>query len=136
MQFVDTVVASLSEPIDPEFARTFITDTSTDAVAPELVDQLVEDLVKVPVVAWREMFESLCEYDDTAELSTVAAPCRLVWGDADQLVPRTMQDQMLHLLPRSELIVYPDVAHTPRWEQPERFAADLSSFAARSLAAG
>lgn len=62
VQFVDSVVAGLSEPIDPEFARSFVTDTATDAVAPEFVERLVEDLLKVPVVAWREMFGSLSEY--------------------------------------------------------------------------
>ena len=132
-QFVETVVFELSEPVDRDFARTFITDTSTDDLAPEFVERLVEDLLKVPVVAWREMFESLSEYDDTAELPALAAPVLLVWGDADPLVPRAMQDRLLRLLPRSELAVYAGVAHTPRWEQPERVATDLVSFAARAL---
>lgn len=132
-QFVETVVSELSEPVDPDFARAFITDTSTDEVAPDLVDRLVEDLLKVPVVAWREMFGSLSQYDDVAELPALSAPVLLVWGDADQLVPRAMQDRLLHFLPRSELVVYAGVAHTPRWEQPERVAADLSSFATRAL---
>lgn len=132
-QFVDSVVSELSDPIDPHFARAFITDTSTDGISPDLVERLVEDLRKVPVVAWREMFGSLSEYDDTAELPALAAPVLLVWGDADQLVPRAMQDRLLHLLPRSELTVYAGVAHAPRWEQPERVATDLSSFAARVL---
>lgn len=135
-QFVETVVSGLSEPIDPEFARSFIKDTSTDAVAPELVELLVEDLLKVPVVAWTEMFGSLAEYDDTTELAALATPTRLVWGDTDHIVPRVMQDLLLHLLPQSELTVYPGAAHTPRWEQPERVAGDLSSFALQSLLAG
>lgn len=134
-QFVETVVSELSEPIDSGFAHAFVKDTSSDDVAPDLVERLVEDLLKVPVVAWREMFGSLSGYDDTAELRALAAPVLLVWGDADQLVPRSMQDQLLHLLPRSELAVYGGVAHTPRWEQPGRVAADLSSFAARAFGA-
>lgn len=59
------------------------------------MDLLVEDLLKVLVVAWKEMFGSLSEYDDTAELQALATPVLLVWGDADPIVPRAMQDQLL-----------------------------------------
>lgn len=131
--FVDTVVAGLSEPIDPAFARSFVMDTSTDALAPEFVECLVEDLLRVPVDAWKQMFASLLVYDDTTRLSQVTAPALLVWGDADQLVPRAMQDQLVDLLPRAELAVYASVGHTPRWEQPERFAKDLTTFGSQVL---
>ncbi len=136
-KFVETVVSEMSEPVEPDFARAFIADTSTDDVPPDLVDQLVEDLLKVPVVTWKEMFGSLSEYDDTAELQELGrVPVLLVWGDADPILPRAMQDQLLQLLPRSELAVYTGVAHTPRWEQPDRVAVDLSTFAARAFAVG
>ncbi len=69
LEFVNSVVANLSEPIDVDFARSFVADTATDDLAPELIDLLVEDLRKVPVRAWKEMFASLLEYDDSTELS-------------------------------------------------------------------
>lgn len=31
----------------------------------------------------------------------------------------------------AELIVYPGVGHTPRWEDPARFAADVTAFVQR-----
>jgi non-heme chloroperoxidase len=135
MRFVDTVVDGLSEPMGPELARSFITETSTDAISPVLLERLVEDLSNVPVAAWREMFGSLSEYDDRADLPRVAAPCSLIWGDADQLVSKEMQDELLDLLPQAELTMYAGVAHTPRWEQPARVARDLSSFTARAFRA-
>lgn len=126
-QFVDSVVSELSNPIDREFARSFIADTSTDNLAPELVDLLVDELLKVPTAAWREMFASLLDYDDTAELSQVKAPVTLVWGDADHLVPREAQEELVDLLALAELRVYEGVGHTPRWEQPDRFAGDIAA---------
>lgn len=100
---------------------------------PELVECLVEDLLKVRVDAWKQMFASLLVYDDTTKLSQLTAPGLLVWGDADQLVPRAMQDQLLDLLPRTELTVYVGAGHTPRWEQPERFAKELTTFGSQVL---
>ena len=127
-EFVTSVVSELTEPIDSEFARSFLADTSTDDLAADLIDSLVEDLLKVPVRAWKEMFASLSDYDDVSELSVLRTPTLLVWGDADPLVPRSMQDELVGALPHAELVVYRGVGHTPRWEEPERFAKDLATF--------
>jgi pimeloyl-ACP methyl ester carboxylesterase len=128
-EFVYSVVSELTDPIGQEFARNFIADTSSDVLPVELIEALVEDLVKVPVRVWQEMFTSLLAHDDTAELSLVNTPARLVWGDADPLVPRSMQDDLACRMPMAELVVYRGVGHTPRWEEPERFANDVTTFA-------
>jgi pimeloyl-ACP methyl ester carboxylesterase len=130
---LERFVAELPDPIDRDFARTFVADTSSDALDPDLVEMFVDDVLAVPHAAWREMFTSLLDHDDTAALAHVSAPVTLVWGDDDPLVPRAMQDELLHLLPDAQLLVYAHVGHTPRWEQPDRFAADLSSFVRRVL---
>jgi pimeloyl-ACP methyl ester carboxylesterase len=130
-KFVNSVVSELTEPIDPDFARSFLADTSTDELAAGLIELLVEDLLKVPVHAWKEMFASLFDYDDTSELPLMNAPTLLVWGDADPLIPRAMQDELVRVLPRTELVVYHGVGHTPRWEEPERFARDITTFASQ-----
>ena len=122
------MVADLEDPIDPDLARSFVADTSSDDVPPELVDRLVVELLKVPARVWRETFAGLLDYDDTAELRHIVAPTLLVWGDADTLVPRGMQDQLADRITGAELLVYHGVGHTPRWEAPSRFAADLAAF--------
>ena len=128
-EFVDTVVSRLTDPIEPDFARTFVTDTSSDVLPKKFVEALVKDLVKVPVRVWKEMFASLLVYDDTTDLSLINAPVLLVWGDADPLVPRSMQDDLARRIARIEFVIYPGVGHTPRWEEPERFANDVARFA-------
>lgn len=40
-RFVESVVWGLEDPIDPDFARSFVVDRSSDEVAPEVLDQLV-----------------------------------------------------------------------------------------------
>jgi pimeloyl-ACP methyl ester carboxylesterase len=132
--FAASVVAGLEDPIDREFARAFVVDTSSNDVSPELIDGLTDELLKVPARAWREMFSDLVQYDDTAELGRIDTPTLLVWGDSDPLVPYGMQDQLVNRIRGAELLVYPGVGHTPRWEEPARFAADVTSFVTRAFA--
>jgi non-heme chloroperoxidase len=134
--FVESVVSGLKDPIDPDFARSVIVDTSSEHLGADLLDQLVVELLKVPARVWQEMFAGLLVYDDTAELARISAPTLLVWGDADVMVTRDMQDQLAALIPASELLVYSGAGHTPRWEDPSRFAADVAVFAERSFPPG
>ncbi len=127
-EFVHSEVLSLADPIDPDFARSLVTDTSSELVTPELLDVLVEDVLKVPARVWRALFSNLLEYDDMSELGRIAAPTLLLWGDGDPIVSREMQDALTECIPASTLTVYPGARHTPRWEDPERFAADLAAF--------
>lgn len=106
-------------------------DTSSAHMTAELVDRLAAELVKVPARAWREMFGDLLRYDDTGELAAITAEALLIWGDADALVGEEMQDELVRQLPRAELVVYPGIGHTPRWEDPRRFAEDVAGFVSR-----
>jgi len=135
-EFVASVVANLEDPIGADVARVFVTDTSSDDLAPELLDELVEELVKVPARVWRAMFAGLLDYDDTAELERISAPTLLVWGDADALVSRAMQDQLVTHLSDARLLVYPGAGHTPRWDDPVRFSHDVAAFAQELLRRG
>jgi pimeloyl-ACP methyl ester carboxylesterase len=128
-EFVDTVVSKLDGFIGDDEARAFVAGTASEGLPVDLVETLVAELQKVPARVWNEVFTSLLDEDDRAELSRIECPTLLVWGDADPLVPRSMQDELERLMPRSELRVYPGAGHTPRWEQPEQFADDVSTFA-------
>ena len=130
--FLESVVSSLSDPIDPAFARSFVADTSSAELRPELLDQLVGEILKVPARVWKEMFAGLLAYDDMDEVGRITAPTLLIWGDADDLVGRDMQDMLTEGIRGAELLVYPGVGHTPRWEDPSRFAGDLATFVERA----
>jgi pimeloyl-ACP methyl ester carboxylesterase len=127
-EFVTSVVMGLIDPIDPDFARSFVADTSSDNVAPGVVDTAGADIVKVPAGVWHEMFTKLLDYDDTHELTHIGAPTLLIWGDHDALVPREMQAALAERIPHAEMIVYPSVGHTPRWDDPQRFSEDIAAF--------
>jgi pimeloyl-ACP methyl ester carboxylesterase len=126
--FVDSVVSGLTDPIDPDFVRSVVVGTSSPAVDRDMVDVLAAEILKVPARVWRETFAGLLEYDDTAELGRIAVPTLLVWGDGDPLVGRDEQDLLGRLIPEATLLVYAAVGHTPRWEEPDRFAAHAAAF--------
>lgn len=96
-----------------------------------MLDLLVAEILKVPARAWKEMFAGLLTYDDLEELGRISAPTLLVWGDADDLVGRDMQDMLTARIRGADLVVYPGVGHTPRWEDPNRFANDVAAFVER-----
>lgn len=126
--FVETVVLNLEDPISREFARSFVVDTSSENVAPEVIDQLADELLEVPARVWQATFSGLLKYDDVTELARITVPTLLIWGDADGLVPRTMQELLAIRIPAAKLTVFSGAGHTPRWDDPQRFSQDLCAF--------
>jgi pimeloyl-ACP methyl ester carboxylesterase len=120
-----------ADVIDASFARSFVVDASSDEIDAELLDDLVDEVLKVPARVWRETFAGMLHYDDLSDLGQMRVPTLLVWGDEDRLVPRAMQDELAARIPKADLVVYPGVGHTPRWDDSSRFAADLAAFARR-----
>lgn len=126
--FVNSVVLNLKDPISRDFARSFVVNTSSEDVAPQVVDEFVDELIKVPARVWQAIFPGLLKYDDLAELPRITATTLLIWGDADALVSRTTQEILATSIPTAELRVYSGVGHTPRWDDPQRFSDDVATF--------
>ena len=80
LRFVESVVSELDDPISPDFARSFVVDTSSANVAPDLVDVLVEDILAVPARVWKQTFAGLLEYDDRT--SSHSSTRRRSWSGA------------------------------------------------------
>ncbi len=134
-EFVRSVVAGLDDPISPDLVRSFVIDTSSDGVTPELLDRLIDEVLKVPARVWTETFAALVDYDDIVSLSLIDAPALLIWGECGAVVSRDMQDQLVSDMPTVRLVVYAGTGHTPRWEDPSRFSRDVANFAAQLLPA-
>jgi non-heme chloroperoxidase len=132
-EFVDSIVSNLQDPIERTFARAFIADTSSDQLSPAMVDLLTAEVMKVPAHVWKELFAALLAYDDLDEIDLITAPTLLVWGDADGLVDHEAQTTLAGRIEGAELLVYSGIGHTPRWDDPNRFAVDVADFAQRAL---
>ena len=128
-QLYESVIATITDPIDPRFVREFQQSTLAKPVPAALLDTAVSESLKVPAFVWRAAFAGFLEDACVGELASIAAPTLLVWGDRDALVPRADQDVLLNAIATSRLIVYQGAGHAPHWEEPQRFARNLAVFA-------
>jgi pimeloyl-ACP methyl ester carboxylesterase len=129
--FVSSVIDGLVDPVDPELARSVVADTTGPQLPASFGDEMVEEILKVPARVWRETLGALLDHDDTETLHRIEAPTLLVWGEADDVVSREMQDALVAAMPSASLLAYAGIGHSPHWEDPARVAADVAAFVER-----
>ena len=127
----DSVISTLTDPVDPAFVREFQESTLARPVPPAFLDTIVRESLKVPARVWRAVFASFLEADFSAQLGEIKVPTLIVWGDRDAICPRSEQEALAAAIAEAQLVVYADAGHALHWEEPERFAADLVAFAER-----
>jgi len=131
-EFWEEALSKLTDPIDPEFMREF---QESPLMEPAFLETVVRDALKVPAREWREAWKALMDTDHSGELGKIEAPTLIVWGDQDELIPRSEQDALAAAIASSRLEVYPGIGHGLHWDAPERFANDLVAFV-ENVAAG
>jgi pimeloyl-ACP methyl ester carboxylesterase len=119
----------LTDPIDPGFAREFKRSTLAQPVPAALIDTAVRESLKVPAHVWRVVFQGCLEDDFVGELCRIEVPTLILWGTRDVLCARADQEALLAEITGAQLIVYQGAGHGLHWKEPERFAADVASFA-------
>jgi pimeloyl-ACP methyl ester carboxylesterase len=129
-ELYDSTISKLADPIDPGFVREFAEGT-TGPVPDAFLEAQLQETLKMPARVWREAFGALLQTDLAEERDTIKAPTLIVWGDQDDLVPRSEQEVVLAAIAGSQLLAYEGVGHSPHWEQPGRFASDLAAFVER-----
>ena len=124
----DSNIATLTEPVDPQFILEFQKSTLAQPVSPAFLDMVVRESQKLPAWVWRDLFGHFLEADFSDELAGITAPTLVVWGDQDVISPRADQDALLQAIPHARLMVYEGGGHAIHWEDPARFAIDLMAF--------
>lgn len=122
-------VSELQDPVDPTFVREFVEATTSESVPPEFLESMIVESCKVPAHVWKAALQGLLEAVPPTETGTIIAPTLILWGDRDDFLPRTDQQSLAAAIPGSTLVVYEDAGHVVHWEEPERVAADVVSFA-------
>ena len=129
-----SAILPLTDPIAPAFAREWQLSTLARDMAPDHLDTIVAETLKVPARVWREAFQGFLKTPDfTSELAGVSVPALLMWGDRDTYALRAAQDRLLEVIPRARLITYEGFGHAFHWEDPVRFTNDLASFVSENL---
>jgi non-heme chloroperoxidase len=126
--WLQATMGALQDPVPADFVRDFQSG-ATHAPLPEtFVEGLVAESLKLPARVWRDAADGVVAFDDAADLGRITAPTLLVWGDRDGLLPPQEQQRLAAAIPGARSQVYPETGHSPHWERPERFAADLDAF--------
>lgn len=126
--FWEEVIKPLEDPVDPAFVREFQESTVAQPIDESYMDAFVEESLKVPARVWKAAVRGSVEIDQSGELGKIQAPTLIIWGGKEELAPREDQDAQVEAIPNAELKVYEDVGHGVHWEEPERFASDLTRF--------
>lgn len=126
--FWDSTVSELSDPIDPDFLRGFGKSLFAQPIPQATFEALVEDVRKVPARVWKALWKGRLEEDLPSEAGQIEAPTLIVWGDQDTRCLRGDQDTLVEAIPNTRLVVYRGAGHELHVEEPERFAADLTTF--------
>ena len=71
----------------------------------------------------RETMRNLIAYDATALLPRITAPTLIIWSAKDTVTPLADAYLLHNGIPRSEVIVIPDGAHSPHATHPEKVGA-------------
>jgi pimeloyl-ACP methyl ester carboxylesterase len=121
-------VSTLTDPVDPAFAREFQQSTLARPVPQPFFETVMRECLKVPARVWKTTILGFREVDTSKELSKIKAPTLIMWGDKDVFCPQSDQDTLAAEIADSRLVVYEGAGHALHWEEPARFAADLAAF--------
>ena len=116
-------VQQLRDPVDEGFVRDFQNGAVHRSVAPEIMNRVIQESLKLPARVWKAILAGLLAYGQP--VTDVACPVDIVWGDRDATFGRADQEELLRRIPHARLHVLNDVGHTPQWEAPDEFAAWL-----------
>lgn len=70
----------------------------------------------------------LVRVDWGVHLRRIAAPTLVIWGERDIITPLSLGHAITASIPDARLVMVPNAGHTPMWEQPEVFNAELRRF--------
>ena len=121
-------VATLSDPIDPVFAREFQRSTLARPVPSWFFETVVAESLKVPAHVWRQALDVLITEDCAAYRAAITAPTLVLWGDKDGIGSHAQQAMIANSIRGARLTVYGGIGHSPHWEAPHRVAADIAAF--------
>lgn len=123
-----TIVDQLQDPLDTAVAREFQNSTLAKPISQEYFNVLLNESMKVKANTWKGVWEGLMTANFRVQLYSVKKPALLLWGEKDVMVPREDQVHILTALEGSQMIEYKGTGHSLHWEEPKRFAQDVTDF--------
>jgi pimeloyl-ACP methyl ester carboxylesterase len=121
-------VSTLVDPVDPAMVRDFQQSTLANPVPADFFETVVGESLKMPARVWRAALEPFLTINFAAQLTDIAVPTLLIWGDRDTFALRADQEALRSAISGSRLVTYVGAGHCPHWEEPDRYAAQIVAF--------
>ena len=118
----------LEGAIDKKFMDEFQKSTLSKPIDPDYYNLLVAEGMKMPAAAFKSAFAGMMRADFRDELKKIKVPVLIFWGDKDNMCSLRDEEQLLKGIANAKFMIYENTGHALHWEEPARFANDLSSF--------
>lgn len=122
------VIDQLKDPIDQQFVAEFQKSTVAQPVPTAFMNTVVSESMKVPAHVWKSVMEAFMPLNNTTALKQFSKPTLIVRGALDELCPRADQDALVQAIKGAQYFEYEKAGHGLHWEEPEKFAFDLTAF--------
>lgn len=128
VEFNGIVHAQVTDRLDSAFVREFQESTAAAPLPPAFLAGVIRESSKLPARLWREVLDAVIAPDAVIDAARIRAPTLVVWGAHDVLFDRSTQDALVRAIPDAHLVVFPEAAHSPNWENPDRFVREVAAF--------
>jgi pimeloyl-ACP methyl ester carboxylesterase/tetratricopeptide (TPR) repeat protein len=125
------VLATLKDPVDPAFVRSFQESTVVRPLPPGHMDAFVGESLKVPARVWRALFSEFRQTDFSEQLGRIATPTLIVAPGRDPFSRRQERDALAAAIQGATVLDYPEAGHAIHWEDPGALARDIATFVTR-----
>lgn len=123
-------VAALRFPLDRNsaFMRDWHPSNQPTPVDPEFADAVMDDIMLIQPHVWRSVMRELMLLPVARHAADVKADVLILSGGKDPLFPAEHHAALLKAFPTADAHVFPELGHSPNWEQPAAVAAAIDSF--------
>jgi pimeloyl-ACP methyl ester carboxylesterase/predicted Zn-dependent protease len=127
---LQSAVSQLQDPVDRTFVREFQYSTVHKPVPQEFMEQAIAESLKLDAATWKALLAGMVAY--TPAESDIKAPVLVLGGDKDSVFPVAEQQALGEKIRGARVKILEGIGHTPQWEDPHRFAAELLAFLSAS----
>jgi pimeloyl-ACP methyl ester carboxylesterase len=93
---------------------------------------VIADSGRMPARIWQEALAALLRYEPCE--GAIHDPTLVIGGEEDTVFDRYEQQALAASLRHATLRLLPGVGHSPHWESPDQFAAEVTEFLGAGVA--
>jgi pimeloyl-ACP methyl ester carboxylesterase/Flp pilus assembly protein TadD len=123
---VKRTVDTLTDPVDRKFVRDFQYSCVAKPVPAEFMDRAIAESLKLDAKTWKAVVAGLVAYEPGE--SRITAPVLVLGGERDAVFSVREQRALAARIAGAQVRILEGIGHTPHWEDPPRFVAELLAF--------